>query len=186
MKKEKFFQENVISTIQAPSQDELKLYYNNHKDEFFAPSTLVITNLNSGLGSTNVSPGDLKMLFNVRNCTISDDKSVQKFVENKLIDNGVKKENYNIIVEAHSKPFLTNKKSLVVKKTKEAIEYITNSKTDANTKGGTSDARFFAQYGIDVVEFGVRNNFIHKVNERVCVEDVKLLSKVFDYLIKSF
>ncbi len=155
-------------------------------DEFFSPSTLVVTNLNAGLGSSNVSPGELKMTFNVRNCTISDDKSVYDFVYKALIDGGVSEDSFKLEVKAHSKPFLTNKDSLLVAKTKKAIEHITNKPTDANTKGGTSDARFFAPYGIDVVEFGVRNNYIHKVDERVCVDDVVGLNDVFRYLIDNF
>jgi len=83
-----------------------------------------------------------------------------------------------------SYPFKTNTDTKLVKKIDEAIKNITTIMPKHSTAGGTSDARFIAPLGIDVIEFGVKNDTIHSINERTTVKEVQDLHKVFKNLIE--
>jgi len=148
-------------------------------DEFFSPSKFVITDIRSGMEVTNVTPNELKMMFNVRNTTLTTQKEVTEFVAKNL--DGL---DYELKLTQGSYPFCTNVDTKVVKKIDKAIENITDIKPKHSTAGGTSDARFVAQFGIDVIEFGVKNDTIHAVNERTTANEVESLYKVFKNLIE--
>jgi succinyl-diaminopimelate desuccinylase len=150
-------------------------------DEFFSPSMFVITDIRSGMQVTNVTPNELKMMFNVRNTTLTTQKEVSEFVA-KYFD----KFDYKLKLTQGSYPFITDTDTKVVKSIDNAIELITGIKPKHSTAGGTSDARFIAQYGIDVIEFGVKNDTIHSVNERTTSLEVESLYNVFKELIKSW
>ncbi|WP_201352696.1 succinyl-diaminopimelate desuccinylase [Hydrogenimonas urashimensis] len=150
-------------------------------DEFFAPSKFVITDIRAGMEVTNVTPGRLKMMFNVRNNTKTTKEDIEAFV-----DRYFKDMNYMLTISQSAKPFMTDKDSKIVEALGCAIRKVTGLKTKYSTAGGTSDARFFAEFGVDVVEFGVRNDTIHAPNERTTPEEVKALKYVFDEVIKSF
>ncbi len=150
-------------------------------DEFFAPSKFVITDIRAGMEVTNVTPGKLKMMFNVRNNTKTDKAKIEAFV-----DRYFKDMNYILTLAQSATPFLTQKDSKIVKTITGAIESVTGVDPKYSTAGGTSDARFLAEYGIDVVEFGVRNDTIHAPNERTTPEEVEGLKKVFDEVISCF
>lgn len=147
-------------------------------DEFFSPSEFVITDIRSGMEVTNVTPNELKMMFNVRNTTLTSQKEVREFVAKNL--DGL---DYELKLTQGSYPFCTNTDTKVVRNIDKAIENITNIKPKHSTAGGTSDARFIAQFGIDVIEFGVKNDTIHAVNERTTALEVESLYKVFKNLI---
>jgi len=147
-------------------------------DEFFSPSKFVITDIRSGMEVTNVTPNELKMMFNVRNTTITTQKEVREFVSKNL--HGL---DYELKLTQGSYPFCTDIDTKVVKNIDKAIENITGIKPKHSTAGGTSDARFIAQFGIDVIEFGVKNDTIHAVNERTTIHEVESLYKVFKNLI---
>ncbi|WP_456451380.1 succinyl-diaminopimelate desuccinylase [Hydrogenimonas sp.] len=149
-------------------------------DEFFAPSKFVITDIRAGMEVTNVTPGRLKMMFNVRNNTKTTKEDIEAFV-----DRHFKEMNYMLTLTQSAKPFMTDKDSKIVEAITKAIEKITGVQTKYSTAGGTSDARFFAEFGVDVVEFGVVNDTIHAPNERTSVEEVKNLKRVFDRIISS-
>jgi len=148
-------------------------------DEFFSPSKFVITDIRSGMEVTNVTPNELKMMFNVRNTTITTQKEVTIFV-----DKNLKGLDYELLLTQGSYPFKTNTDTKLVKKIDEAIKNVTGVKTKHSTAGGTSDARFIAPLGIDVIEFGVKNDTIHSVNERTTKKEVEDLYKVFKNLIE--
>ncbi len=150
-------------------------------DEFFSPSKFVITDIRSGMQVTNVTPNELKMMFNVRNTTLTTQKEVEAFVEKNLKDF-----EYELKLTQGSYPFCTNTDTKVVKNIDKAIENTTGIKPKHSTAGGTSDARFVAQYGIDVIEFGVKNDTIHSVNERTTPEEVDGLYRVFKKLIETW
>ena len=150
-------------------------------DEFFSPSKFVVTDIRSGMEVTNVTPNELKMMFNVRNTTITTQKEVRMFVDKHLA--GL---DYELRLTQGSYPFRTNTETKVVKNIDKAIENITGLKPKHSTAGGTSDARFVAQYGIDVIEFGVINDTIHAVNERTTRTEVESLYKVFKNLIQEW
>ena len=148
-------------------------------DEFFSPSKFVITDIRSGMEVTNVTPNELKMMFNVRNTTITTQKEVTIFV-----DKNLKGLDYELLLTQGSYPFKTNTDTKLVKKIDEAIKNVTGVKTKHSTAGGTSDARFIAPLGVDVIEFGVKNDTIHSVNERTTKKEVEDLYKVFKNLIE--
>ncbi len=150
-------------------------------DEFFQPSQFVITDIRAGLEVTNVTAGLLKMMFNVRNSTNTSKEDVERFVREHF--NGL---NYELQIDVSSKPFMTNSESKIVKMLKKSIKDICNIETKLSTAGGTSDARFFGEFGVDTVEFGVINDRIHAPNERTSVAEVEKLYEVFKSLIKEF
>ena len=81
---------------------------------------------------------------------------------------------------------MTNKNSKIAEKLAASVAKITRVQPNFNTKGGTSDARFLAEFGVSVVEFGVRNESIHAANERVSVAEVQALSEIFEDLLMNF
>ncbi|MEA1891514.1 MAG: succinyl-diaminopimelate desuccinylase [Campylobacterota bacterium] len=147
-------------------------------DEFFSPSKFVVTDIRSGMQVTNVTPNHLDMMFNVRNTTLTTQKEVREFVSKNL--DGL---DYELKLTQGSYPFRTDTDTKLVKKIDKAIEAVTGIKPKHSTAGGTSDARFVAAMGIDVIEFGVINDTIHAVNERTTVKEVQNLYKVFKKLI---
>ena len=150
-------------------------------DEFFAPSKFVITDIRAGMEVTNVTPGKLRMMFNVRNNTKTDKADIESFV-----DRYFKDMNYMLTLTQSAFPFMTDKSSKIVKSITKAIKSVTGVDTAYSTAGGTSDARFFAEFGVDVVEFGVKNDTIHAPNERTTPEELEGLKRVFDEVISSF
>ena len=150
-------------------------------DEFFAPSQFVITDIRAGMEVTNVTPGKLKMMFNVRNNTHTDLKDVENFVHRYF--SGM---DYDLHLSQSAKPFVTDPHTRVVEALDASIRKICGIIPKHSTAGGTSDARFFAEYGVKVVEFGVRNDTIHAPNERVAIEEVEGLYRVFCDLIERF
>lgn len=147
-------------------------------DEFFSPSKFVITDIRAGMQVTNVTPNELKMMFNVRNTTLTTQKEVREFVEKNL-----KGLDYELRLTQGSYPFRTDTDTKLVKNIDASIEKVTGIKPKHSTAGGTSDARFIAPLGIDVIEFGVINDTIHAVNERTSIKEVENLYEVFKNLI---
>lgn len=150
-------------------------------DTYFAPSQLVVTDIRSGIETTNVSPGKLKMMFNVRNSTKTDQKKIEIFIAKQC--QGL---DYTLTLDQSAIPFVTDANTHIVRILSECIQEVRAIIPKHSTAGGTSDARFVASYGIDVIEFGVINDTIHAPNERTSVVEVKDLYKVFSLLIKRF
>jgi succinyl-diaminopimelate desuccinylase len=150
-------------------------------DEYFSPSQFVITDIRAGMEVTNVTPGTLKMMFNVRNSTKTDHKSVEAFVHNYF-----KEMDYTLTLDQSAYPFMTDASSTIVKTLDSAILKVCDITPKHSTAGGTSDARFIAPYGIDVVEFGVKNDRIHAPNERTSVKEVRALYQVFCEVISCY
>ena len=150
-------------------------------DDFFAPSQIVVTDIRAGMEVTNVSPGILKMMFNVRNSTKTSKESLEKYIQ-KVCD-GL---DYELTFKQSAFPFITNKNSKVIKKLEQSIKEVLDIQCILATTGGTSDARFMPKYNIQSVEFGVANDTIHSCNEYVHIDDVIKLEKCFSHLIKIF
>ena len=148
-------------------------------DEFFSPSKFVVTDIRAGMQVTNVTPNELKMMFNVRNTTLTTQKEVRKFVEKHL--DGL---DFELKLTQGSYPFATDTDTKVVQNIDKAIENITSIRAKHSTAGGTSDARFMAPMGIKVIEFGVKNDTIHSINERTTAKEVEDLYLVFKNLIE--
>ena len=150
-------------------------------DDDFAPSQMVITDIRGGMEVTNVTPGALKLMFNVRNSTKTTQKEVRLHIDECF--DGL---DYSLELTQGSYPFVTTRDSKVVKKLSESIQSITGLETKLSTAGGTSDARFMGAFGIDVVEFGVINDTIHAPNERTSAVEVEKLCEVFKDMVKHF
>ena len=150
-------------------------------DEFFAPSKLVITDIRAGMEVTNVTPGELKMMFNVRNNTHTNKEKIENFIKENF-----KGLNYTLELKQSAKPFVTNPNTKVVKTIDNAIKKVTNITPKHSTAGGTSDARFFAEYGVKTIEFGVRNDTIHAPNERTTKDEVIKLANIFQETLKGW
>lgn len=150
-------------------------------DDDFAPSQMVITDIRGGMEVTNVTPGALKLMFNVRNSTKTTQKEVRLHIEQCF-------EGLDFVLELTqgSYPFVTTRDSKVVKQLAKSIEHVSGVKTKLSTAGGTSDARFMAAFGVEVVEFGVINDTIHAPNERTSIKEVQKLSEVFKDMVKYF
>ncbi len=150
-------------------------------DDNFAPSQMVITDIRGGMEVTNVTPGELKIMFNVRNSTKTTQEDIQHHIEKVL--EGLE---YTLKLTQGSYPFVTDRASKVVEMIDHSIERVTGIKPKLSTAGGTSDARFMGAYGIDVVEFGVINDTIHAPNERTSIDEIKDLYRVFSDLVNRF
>ena len=150
-------------------------------DEHFAPSKMVITDIRGGMQVTNVTPDKLEIMFNVRNNTKTDQEKIKQFLA-EILD-GLE---YELRLTQGSYPFKTDTDTKIVKHLDSAIQKVCSITPKHSTAGGTSDARFMAPYGIKVVEFGVKNDTIHSVNERTTPEEVQGLYKVFVELIKEW
>ncbi|MCD6432546.1 MAG: succinyl-diaminopimelate desuccinylase [Sulfurimonas sp.] len=147
-------------------------------DEFFSPSKFVVTDIRSGMEVTNVTPNELKMMFNVRNTTLTTQKEVREFVERHL-----KGLDFDLKLTQGSYPFITDTETKLVHNIDAAIESVTGIRPKHSTAGGTSDARFISKFGIDVIEFGVINDTIHAINERTTIKEVENLYEVFKKLL---
>ena len=150
-------------------------------DDNFAPSKIVLTDIRSGMEVTNVTPNDLKLMFNVRNSTKTTQKTLKAFMDKKF--EGL---DYELRLDQGSYPFVTNRESYIVNQLKEAIREVTGVETKLSTAGGTSDGRHIAPYGIEVVEFGVINDRIHALNERTSIKEVESLYNIFVKIVKQF
>ena len=150
-------------------------------DEYFSPSQFVITDIRAGMEVTNVTPGKLKMMFNVRNSTRTTLEDVEAFVHRYF--DGM---NYDLKLSQSAKPFLTDPDTAVVKQLDKAIQSVCDIVPEHSTAGGTSDARFLAEYGVQTVEFGVVNDTIHAPNEHTSIDEVEKLHRIFVETIKNF
>ncbi len=171
---------NPIDLI-APLLDRLAGYHFDNGDENFSPSRLTLTDIRSGMEVTNVTPGYLKMMFNVRNSTNTTKEDIESY-----IDSVLKGLDYKLQLFQGAKPFVTRRDSKVVRLTSEVIKDVIKVEPKLSTAGGTSDARLFAQFGVDTIEFGVINDTIHALNERTTLKEVELLEEVFSKMIKKF
>ena len=166
--------ENPVHTL-APALAELTARTWDGGDAFFQPTTFQISNLNAGTGAPNVIPGELKARFNLRYCPVQTVEALKKTVEDILARHGVR---YTIEWYVSGEPFYTPPGELS-QAAVDAITAVTGTAPQLSTGGGTSDGRFIAPLGAQVVELGVTNATIHKVNECVRVEEIGLLHRMY-------
>ena len=144
-------------------------------NDYFPATSFQISNIHSGDKVTNVIPGEIEVMFNFRYSTETTKEELQKRV-NDILDSH--KLNYFVEWSHSGYPFLTPKGELV-SACVDAIKKIKAIKPELSTSGGTSDGRFIAQEGTQVVELGPNNSTIHQVNESVSVQDLEDLSKIY-------
>ncbi|MEW6991698.1 succinyl-diaminopimelate desuccinylase [Colwelliaceae bacterium 6441] len=161
--------------LAMPALAELSSMHWDHGNDFFPETSFQLSNIESGTGATNVVPGHLTAWFNLR---FSTELSFEKIVD-KI--NAVLTEHqldYEIKWTFNGKPFITEP-GLFVNAVSKAIEKVTGRQTELSTSGGTSDGRFIAPTGAEVIEVGPCNATIHQVNESVKCSDLEALVDIY-------
>lgn len=166
--------DNPIHRV-APALAELAAEIWDHGNEFFPPTSFQISNLNSGTGANNVIPGTLEALINFRFSTELTEAEIKQRTEN-ILNKYVT--NYFLDWSLSGNPFLTRRGNLVAAAVK-AIQETVNIETELSTSGGTSDGRFIAPTGAEVVELGPCNATIHQINECVSIQDLEKLAAIY-------
>ena len=150
-------------------------------NQSFPATSFQISNIHSGVGANNVIPETLEVDFNLRYSTELTASAIQKDVENILQENGV---DYECQWHLSGEPFLTETQ-LLIEKTSAAIKEVTGITPELSTGGGTSDGRFIAKLGGEVIEFGPGNASIHKIDECVKLEDLDKLSTIYERIMTA-
>lgn len=161
--------------LAAPALAELAAEHWDEGNAFFPPTSFQISNLNSGTGATNVVPGDLTALFNFRFSTESTVEGLQARVSAILDKHQL---DWSIDWTLSGLPFLTEPGELL-DAVSASIKGVTGRDTQPSTSGGTSDGRFIATMGTQVVELGPVNATIHQVDERILASDLDLLTEIY-------
>lgn len=149
--------------------------------EAFPPTTFQISNIHAGTGATNVIPGELVLHFNFRfspACTV---KKLQNKVVALLEKYGL---SFDLQWELGGQPFLT-KSGKLLEVTQETIKELTNRETILSTGGGTSDGRFIAPTGAEVIELGPINASAHQANEHVNIADLNKLTQIYQTILEK-
>lgn len=150
-------------------------------NEYFPATSFQISNINSGTGATNVVPGTMTSLFNFRYSTEVTAEELKSRTLEILDRHNV---DYDIEWTLSGLPFLTPVGELV-NAAKTAILNVTGVETELSTSGGTSDGRFIAPTGAQVLELGVLNATIHQVNEHVNVNDLEPLAEIYEQILEG-
>jgi succinyl-diaminopimelate desuccinylase len=164
----------------APALTELANTVWDNGNDFFPPTSFQIANVQAGTGASNVIPGEFKVQFNFRFSTELNEDTIKARVHSLLDAHGL---NYHIDWLLNGKPFLTDKGDLV-QATVDAIKAVKHQEPALLTTGGTSDGRFIAQTGAQVVELGPVNATIHKLNECVKISDLELLTDMYEGILE--
>src|SRR5881394_753806 len=174
------FAENPVHTF-APALAELTARVWDQGNAHFQPTTFQISNLSAGTGAPNVIPGELKARFNLRYSPAQTLEKLEATVEEILRRHGVR---YTLEWFVSGEPFHTAPGRLS-DAVAEAVAQVTGTRPRLSTGGGTSDGRFIAPLGAQVVELGVVNASIHKVNECVRVSDIDALHRMYVNVLRS-
>ncbi len=165
----------------APALHELTGIEWDKGNAFFPPTTFQVSNLHSGTGANNVIPGELDVVFNFRFSTQLTPEQLRVRVESVLHRYGI---HYEIQWALSGQPFLTRRGELV-DAVSAATQEISGRTPELSTSGGTSDGRFIAPTGSQVVELGPRNATIHKIDECVNVEELDTLSAIYERMLEK-
>ncbi len=164
-----------------PALTELTNMVWDQGNSHFPPTSFQISNMQAGTGATNVIPGTLSLDCNFRFCTEQTAEQLQHKVETLLTNHQL---DYQIDWQLSGQPFLTASGALV-NATQEAVQKVCGYASELSTGGGTSDGRFIAPTGAQVIELGPCNDTIHKVNERVKADDLDVLSTIYQHILSS-
>ncbi|WP_462320790.1 succinyl-diaminopimelate desuccinylase [Halochromatium sp.] len=164
----------------APALAELCGERWDEGNDHFPPTSFQISNIHAGTGADNVIPGELEVLFNLRYSTEQTPEAIQRRIHALLDRHGL---DHQIDWRVSGHPFLTPAGALV-EATQAAILAVTGEPTQLSTIGGTSDGRFIAPTGAQVVELGPINASIHKVDECVGVEELDQLSAIYSDILR--
>lgn len=165
----------------APALAELVAEQWDNGNDYFPPTSLQISNINSGTGAENVIPGQVDVQFNLRFSTELTPGQIKQRVQAILDAHNL---DYSIQWRLSGQPFLT-KGGELIKVAQSTIQSIAGVTPELSTDGGTSDGRFIAPLGVQVIELGPLNATIHKVNECVRVNDIDLLARVYLQILRQ-
>jgi len=166
--------------VALPALAELVATRWDQGNAHFPATALQISNINAGTGATNVIPGELELVFNLRFGTASAADSLRRDIEALLDRHGLQ---YRIDWTLHGEPFLTSGGELLDSAVA-GIAALGAVEPELSTSGGTSDGRFIAPLGCQVIELGPCNATIHKVNECVRAADLNLLSAMYEEILQ--
>ncbi len=154
-------------------------------NEYFPPTSFQISNINSGTGATNVIPEDAELIFNFRFSTETTSEEIQQRVE-EIVQQALESTDasYQFDWKLSGNPFITGEGDLVAA-CKSAIKSTLNIETELSTSGGTSDGRFIAPTGAQVVELGPINASIHQIDEHVLIEDIEKLADTYQAVLSN-
>lgn len=161
--------------LAAPALAELAAEHWDDGNAFFPPTSFQISNIHGGTGASNVIPGELQVMFNFRFSTESTEDGLKQRVAAILDRHGL---DWHIDWALSGLPFLTQPGELL-DAVSASIRAVTGRETTPSTSGGTSDGRFIATLGTQVVELGPVNATIHQVDERVLASDLELLAEIY-------
>jgi len=164
-----------------PALNELVAIEWDRGNEFFPPTSMQIANVQAGTGSNNVIPGECFVQFNFRFSTELTDEQIKQRVEALLEGHQLR---YSLEWKVSGQPFLTPTGDLV-NAVVNAVAHYNEIKPQLLTTGGTSDGRFIARMGAQVVELGPVNATIHKINECVKASDLQLLSRMYQRIMEQ-
>ncbi|WP_318492579.1 succinyl-diaminopimelate desuccinylase [Photobacterium leiognathi] len=164
-----------------PALAELAATTWDNGNEYFPPTSFQIPNIAAGTGASNVIPGEFQVQFNFRFSTELTDTEIKRRVHSVLDAHGL---DYDLKWTLSGHPFLTDKGTLV-EAVVAAIEEVNHQQPELLTTGGTSDGRFIARTGAQVVELGPVNATIHKVNECVKVADIEKLTDMYQKVLEK-
>ena len=172
--------ENPIHAL-APILSGLTAEIWDEGNEYFPPTSFQISNINSGTGATNVVPGSLELIFNLRFSSELTPETIKSRITH-IIDQ--QSDNYELVWNLSGLPFITERGELT-SAVEKAIMDVTGLQTELSTGGGTSDGRFIAPYGAQVIELGPINDTIHKINECISVDDLDTLSITYQKVLEN-
>jgi succinyl-diaminopimelate desuccinylase len=164
----------VLPALQALTTEQW-----DEGNEFFPPTTMQVSNFNAGNGATNVIPGDVQVVFNFRFSTEVTDADLRQRTETILQAYQL---DYTIEWQLSGQPFLTPAGPLV-DAALACVRQMTGQEPELSTAGGTSDGRFIAPTGAEVVEIGPVNATIHKLNEQVLAADLPRLAGIYQGIL---
>ncbi|MBQ0724663.1 MAG: succinyl-diaminopimelate desuccinylase [Cycloclasticus sp.] len=163
----------ILANITAEQWDE--------GNDYFPPTSFQISNINAGTGVENVVPGELKLVFNLRFSSELTPEVIKSRVTH-IIDQ--QSDDYELVWKLSGLPFITERGDLT-SAVEKAIMDVTGLTTELSTGGGTSDGRFIAPYGVQVIELGPINATIHKINECVSIDDLDALSLTYQKVLEN-
>jgi|TARA_B110000503_G_scaffold54246_1_gene87147 succinyl-diaminopimelate desuccinylase len=165
----------------APALAALATEVWDQGNAFFPATSFQISNIQAGTGATNVIPGELEVVFNFRFSTELTEQQIIQRTESLLDQHGL---TYSANWNLSGHPFLTSSGELV-SATVESIAEVTGLETELSTAGGTSDGRFIAPLGVQVIELGPVNASIHKIDENTNIDDLNCLTEIYQTILSK-
>ena len=164
-----------------PALTELCAVQWDQGNEYFPPTSFQISNVQAGTGANNVIPGEMSVLFNFRfstEVTAAELRAATEAVFNRHYTD------YDLQWQLSGEPFLTPEGKLV-RAASESIQEVMGIQTSLSTGGGTSDGRFIAPTGAEVVELGPLNSTIHQANEHIAIVELERLERIYQRMLEK-